>query len=131
MDCPLDLQIRNEVSRYLSHTIVLDKFYDWFVPRSWDIERSGNVLAIALAHRIDGLLAEASSAQWSEEELRQELARAVPRLGSYAVSIDEGRCAAIRAFRAHTYKRILPRSETQRSPSKAQQRLIEIRIPAA
>lgn len=77
MDAPLDLQIQHELLRYLRQAISLNEFCEWFVPRSWDIEESGNRGAIALAHHIDGLLGEASSAEWSESDLRQALANSL------------------------------------------------------
>ena len=74
---PLDAQICAEVQRYVDRITSLDEFRDWFVPRSWSIEESRNVSDIALAHQIDGILGESSSANWSEEDIREELANAI------------------------------------------------------
>jgi hypothetical protein len=52
----------------------LDAFRAWFVPLSWNIEESGEPQAIQLAHHVFGILAEASSAGWTDEELHEELA---------------------------------------------------------
>ena len=68
-------QIRKALCAYANRNISLDEFRDSFVPISWDIENSGDPDAISLAHQIDGILAEASSSDWTEEELRQELSR--------------------------------------------------------
>ncbi len=77
MDRALDVQIRYQIERYVSGGISLDDFRNWFVPRAWNIEESGDQPAIQLAHRIDGILGESSSANWSEDGLREELANAV------------------------------------------------------
>jgi len=71
----LESQIRQELSRYVSREESLAQFLQWFVPVSIDIDESGDDDAIQLAHRIDGVLAEASSAQWSEKDIHEELER--------------------------------------------------------
>jgi hypothetical protein len=53
----------------------LDHFLGWFVPISCNIGHSGDREAIELAQRIDGVFPEASSAQCTEEEIREELRR--------------------------------------------------------
>lgn len=67
--------IREQLLRYVEQNISIDAFRGWFEPLSWNIERTGNGVAIALAYKIDGILAEASSADWDECELRRELTR--------------------------------------------------------
>lgn len=74
---PLDAQIRNEVLRYVNGIVSLDGFRNWFVPRSLDVEESQNLAAIVLAHRIDGILGESSAANWSEDDIREELAKTI------------------------------------------------------
>lgn len=76
----LESQVRKTLWEYLSRRTSLDEFRASFVPISLDIEKSGDAQAMQLAHHIDGLLAEASSASWTEEELCEELA------GSFAAS---------------------------------------------
>ena len=71
----LEEQIRNALWECAQHRMSLDDFRAWFVPLSCDIEGSGEPQAVELAHQIDGILAEASSAGWSEEEISEELAR--------------------------------------------------------
>jgi len=66
-------QIRSRIARCVSGQDSLDLFREWFVPVSWDIEQTGDAEAIALAYRVDGLLGEASSAGWTDEQLREEL----------------------------------------------------------
>jgi hypothetical protein len=70
----LAIQILGELRKCVDRRLSMDEFRAWFVPLSLEIERSGQPPAIELAHRLDGILAEASSANWSEDDLRQELA---------------------------------------------------------
>ena len=68
-------QIRKELWQYASERKSLDEFLQWFVPVSCNIEESQDPEAIDIAHYIDGILAEASSAEWDEENIRRELGR--------------------------------------------------------
>ena len=69
----LEAKILGRLLKYVAGLDSLESFEQWFVPISVDIERSGDARAIALVHRIDGILAEASSADWSQQALREEL----------------------------------------------------------
>ena len=71
----LEKQICEALSQYASRRKSFDDFVQWFVPISCNIDASADAEAIELAHYIDGILAEASSSQWSEEDLHEELAR--------------------------------------------------------
>lgn len=71
---PLGHQIGRRLSDFVDGRTCLQDFRKWFVPLSITIEESGDDAATALAHEIDGLLAEASSAGWTEEDLKEELA---------------------------------------------------------
>lgn len=66
-------QIRKALWECAYGHMSLDAFRACFVPLSWNIEESGEPLAIALAHDLDGILAEASSGGWTEDELLEEL----------------------------------------------------------
>jgi hypothetical protein len=77
----LENQIRQALSDCEIGKLSLDEFRKWFVPVSWNIEQSNDAATIDLAHRIDGILAEASSANWSDDDLREELSE-IARLGS-------------------------------------------------
>jgi hypothetical protein len=70
----LRIPILMELRKCADQSLSLDAFREWFVPMSIDIEQSGQPDAIELVHHIDGILAEASSAHWSDEDLRQEMA---------------------------------------------------------
>ena len=74
----LENQIRRELWRYANRQISFDDFLEWFVPISCGIEESGEADAVELAHQIDGILAEASSAGWSGEDIRMSLRLANP-----------------------------------------------------
>ncbi len=65
----------------------LDDFRGWFVPVSCNFEPSSkHPLATDWVHWIDGVLAEASSGGWSEEEILQELtAPFVPKFAENSV----------------------------------------------
>lgn len=78
----LENQIRRALSDCASGKLSLDEFRKWFVPVSWNIEESNDAATIDLAHRIDGILAEASSANWSDYDLREELSKPFACLGS-------------------------------------------------
>jgi len=69
----LESQIRKALWEYASNCVSLYEFRSRFVPLSWDIEASHDPAAIKLAHHIDGILAEASTAGWTEEQLHEEL----------------------------------------------------------
>ena len=68
-----ELEIRRWLTRYLSGEISLREFEDWFVPVSWDVEKTENNFAIELAHTIELRLAEFSSGHRSEDDLQSSL----------------------------------------------------------
>ena len=70
MNEPLETQIANHLAGYLTG--------------KWSLQE--NQPAIELAYRIDGILAEASSAGWSDAGLREELARVASPLISLQLS---------------------------------------------
>jgi hypothetical protein len=75
MENTIESKIWNALWKYAERDTSLDEFRSWFVPVSWNIEESGEAAAIELAHHIDGILSEASSGEWTEEQLHQELSR--------------------------------------------------------
>jgi hypothetical protein len=84
MDEPLEIEIANRLAGFLAGKRSLQEFRDWFIPLSIDIEDSKNQPAIELAYRIDGILAEASSAGWSDADVRDER----ERITSHLVSVQ-------------------------------------------
>ena len=70
-------QLVNRIQACANGRISSRHFEDWFVSFLWDAEESGDSKLIALSNRIEGLLAEASHAHWSESGIRFELANAI------------------------------------------------------
>lgn len=70
----LDLEIHNQLVRYLAGEISLRDFRAWFDASTWHMEERGaNRDALDLAGVIEFRLAEFSNAHWTEEELRSRL----------------------------------------------------------
>jgi hypothetical protein len=69
----IEIQIRKALFECAKGRISVDAFRAWFVPVSGNIEESGEPQAVELAHHLDGILAEASSGGWPENELLEEL----------------------------------------------------------
>ncbi len=81
MSQPIDLEIREQLARYLADEMSLAEFRDWFGPVVWGIERYANPTAEELAYEVEGRLAEADASGWEESTLRRTLSPlvAVPR----------------------------------------------------
>ena len=75
----LDLQIREQLIKYLASEISLREFQRWFVTATCDLEAVENVSAFKLASDIELLLSEYTSGHLSEEELRSELRQFVEK----------------------------------------------------
>jgi len=75
MPLPLETEIAYALSNCVDKRLSLEEFQQWFVPISVDIESSGNQEAIDLVYRIDGVLAEASSGEWADKDILEELER--------------------------------------------------------
>jgi hypothetical protein len=73
----LRLRILQEARRYIDKLVSKPEFQDWYAPLSWNIEATRDEQTISIVHEIDGVFGEASSAEWAEEELREELARTI------------------------------------------------------
>jgi len=72
MDFQSELELRQELARYLKGQCKLKDFEDWFVPRSWDFNRNTNPSLQKLVSQIELSIAEFSNGDWSEVELRQQ-----------------------------------------------------------
>lgn len=66
-------EIRSQLQRYLAGEVALEAFQAAFVPGVWEVYRSHDLAAAALAAEIELRLAEWSNAHWTEEELREQL----------------------------------------------------------
>lgn len=83
----LDIKIRQWLTRYLANEISLEQFENWFVPATWEIEKSGNSLATDLTHEIELRLSEFTNGHLTESELRKKL---TPLAQRYSVKIVFG-----------------------------------------
>ena len=83
----LEYQIREMLWQFAKGNKSYDEFLEWFVPISCNIEASGDDQAIRLSYYLEGILSEASSAHWDENEIREELGRwfLAEKLGSDVV----------------------------------------------
>jgi hypothetical protein len=66
--------IREAVARYVSGEITRTEFQEWFAPRAWELLSKANSPAADLASHIELLFAEFSNADWTEAQLRENLA---------------------------------------------------------
>ena len=80
----LDVDIRDQIGRYLAGDIALNEFHEWVMSQAWRDEEL-DPLARRLINRIQLRLAEHSSGHWSEEELR---ARLWPLFGRSAILLS-------------------------------------------
>jgi hypothetical protein len=69
----VELEIREQVARYLKGEIALQAFHDWFLPEAWNIDKRAAAASAGLAHEIQLLLFEVEHGDWSEKELKQRL----------------------------------------------------------
>lgn len=69
----LDLEIHNQLVRYLADEIPLEEFRDWFDQSTWDGELQGNTGENELAAEIELRLAEFSNGHRDEADLRSVL----------------------------------------------------------
>jgi hypothetical protein len=70
----LDLQIRTELTRYLSTQISLHEFRDWFLPTAWNADARADGGTAELVHEIELMLSEFEAGHWLESEVRERLA---------------------------------------------------------
>ena len=70
-------ELRGQIEAYADGKISRQAFELWFFQLSFDVEKAASEPIIALIHQVEGLLAESSSAEWCEEELRKELRIAI------------------------------------------------------
>ena len=68
-----ELEIRKELSRFLTNEITLDDFEDWLISKSWNMHLDSSGEAQSLASEIELCLSEYSSGHLELEELRAEL----------------------------------------------------------
>jgi hypothetical protein len=82
----VELEIREDLVRYLARDIDLGAFREAFSPNAWDIENRSDAATVDLVREIDLALAEFDHGHWTEDELR---ARLVPYVTSYRVTLAD------------------------------------------
>lgn len=78
----LDQTIREQLARYLRGDMSLAEFEAWLIPETWELSPKSDHKTYELATEITLRIAEFTSGDWSEDELRGALRRlqAVPEL---------------------------------------------------
>jgi site-specific recombinase XerC len=66
-------EMRTRLARYLSGEASLREFDEWFVPATWDVEKTRDQAAIDLAYEIILRLAEYSDGDCTEVQLKDLL----------------------------------------------------------
>lgn len=79
-------ELRDRIGLFQAGHISREGFEGWFLDSLWDVERSSDRITRAGFHQIEGLLAEASHAHWSEAIIRKELANAAASFAHWPVS---------------------------------------------
>lgn len=94
--------IRSKVASVVAGDLTIRQFEDWFVPATWDVERSADQDAIRLAHQVLHQVSEYEGGLWNDDEfLRQlrDLLQQDPETGDSAQpSVEIGNTPAM--FRA-------------------------------
>src|SRR5437870_1018722 len=67
----VELEIREQLARYLSGKIALQAFRDWFLPEAWNIDQRAGAASAGLAHEVELLLSEFEHGDWTEDELKR------------------------------------------------------------
>jgi hypothetical protein len=77
MPAPIAHEIRDRLARYLDQSITLSAFSEWFTPATWEVET--DIATEKLIGDIQLLLAEFDHGDWTEDELRVEIAKLTAR----------------------------------------------------
>jgi hypothetical protein len=83
----LDVELRTQLVRYLSHAISLRAFCEWFTPAAWNIDQRADRATADSFHEVELLLSEHAHGDWEEDELRERLA---PLVTTYTVRYGGG-----------------------------------------
>ena len=82
-------ELVGKVDDYLDGYISLGEFECWFFDLAFDVEKHWAGEFVDLVHKIEGILAESSSGNWSEATLDRELNDALsPYRNPHIVSIN-------------------------------------------
>lgn len=83
----LDVELREQLVKYLSDVISLRALYEWFTPAAWNVDQRADQSTAGIFHEVELLLSEYSRGDWDEGELRERLA---PFVTTYAVRYGGG-----------------------------------------
>jgi hypothetical protein len=72
-------ELVRKLESYLDDSISLENFECWFYDLAYDVEKRWTGLGVDMVHEIEGTLAEASSGNWPNYVLRNELESIVGR----------------------------------------------------
>ena len=64
------LTIQEQLGRFVSGDLALEKFRDWFTPATWNIDDESTEDARELSYEIEHRLAEFTHGDWDEQELK-------------------------------------------------------------
>ncbi len=70
MSPSLASEIRDHLARYVEGELSLSALDEWFVPATWDVDRTADRVAIDLTYEIVLRLAEYSNGDCTEQELK-------------------------------------------------------------
>jgi len=70
MDLTSEIEIRQQLARYLNGKLTLNEFQDWFVPHSWNFHQSPSLALQKLVATIELAIAEFTNGDWTARELR-------------------------------------------------------------
>lgn len=87
----LEVDVRERLARYLANETALAEFRGWFIAEAWNIDKRSTAATARLVHQIELLLAEHEHGDWTEPELRRELA---PLVTEYSLVIGEPQVSA-------------------------------------
>ncbi len=73
MHAMLGKNVRMNLWNYLHGKSSLNEFKDWFIPATWDVEKTEKASVIDLVNQIKLRLAEYSNGHWEEPELKAQL----------------------------------------------------------
>lgn len=94
MATSLASEIRRNVARVVAGDLTIRQFEDWFVPATWDVERTADQEAIRLAHQVLHRVAEYDGGLWDDDEfltrLRDFMQQPPETSNTQAVLIAEG-----------------------------------------
>lgn len=67
-------ELRDQITRYVTGAVSIAAFQRWFDPQAWNVDKSSESQTADLVHSVELLLSEFSHGDWTEEELKLELA---------------------------------------------------------